>query len=354
MFFCDPFGHTDVDNLYNFGDDFIFEKNYIFLHDQEPVQITAHQQLFENVVKSNQDIVKILAEQFEGDLRNFRPPKGTVIVSEKGENVKQLCDIYDWNNQYYFFHGWACLDWFRGYHRTFLLPSPDQRPNTTHLFMSPNRIIGGERDHRVLFIYHAVKKQLDNNHISAPQICPHENVDIVALSAKYRAKYSDIELVLAETDLPWLYQGEETQAMSSCWLTNFHESLSSLVYVATETVYFGRRLHLTEKTFKPIAMGMPFMLVAPAGSLEYLREYGFRTFGDIWDESYDEETDDFVRLEKITDLLKDLNGMSQTERNQIQRHCLATVQHNWNHFYYGNFERVLWQELTAMLKNINV
>jgi hypothetical protein len=34
---------------------------------------------------------------------------------------------------------------------------------------------------------------------------------------------------------------------------------------------FGKRLHITEKTFKAIALEMPFVLVAPVGSLEYMR-----------------------------------------------------------------------------------
>jgi hypothetical protein len=38
--------------------------------------------------------------------------------------------------------------------------------------MSPNRIVGGKRDHRVLFLYNVFKQGLEHNHISAPRICP--------------------------------------------------------------------------------------------------------------------------------------------------------------------------------------
>jgi hypothetical protein len=119
-------------------------------------------------------------------------------------------------------------------------------------------------------------------------------------------------------------------------------------------VYFGRRNHITEKTFKAIALEMPFVLVAPAGSLAYLREYGFQTFDSVFDESYDSETDDLRRIEKVTALLKSLDQMSVKQRHEIHQACLPIVEHNYNHFYRGGFADVLWQELTDMLEGIHV
>jgi hypothetical protein len=158
--------------------------------------------------------------------------------------------------------------------------------------------------------------------------------------------------VFEQAQLPRLFMGEDQQEMASCWLTNFDEAKDSLVYVPTETVYFGRRLHITEKTFKAIVLEMPFVLVAPVGSLEYLRGYGFKTFGDIFDESYDTETDDIRRVERVTELLKDLDSRSLEERQRIHEACLPIVEHNYNHFYGGGFADILWHELTDMLNNL--
>jgi hypothetical protein len=140
--------------------------------------------------------------------------------------------------------------------------------------------------------------------------------------------------------------------MASCWLTNFDEAADSLIYVPTETVYFGNRLHITEKTFKAIALEMPFVLVAPAGSLEYMRSYGFQTFSSVFDESYDQETDDIKRIEKVTKLLKELDSLSVKERWQIHQACLPIVEHNYHHFYYGGLTDILWPELLNMLKGL--
>jgi len=198
-------------------------------------------------------------------------------------------------------------------------------------------------------LYHVFKQQLEHNHISAPRVCVYENVDIVDIAKKYNNIYPDIEQVFRTAELPRLFAGEETQQMASCWLTNFTEAQDSLVYVPTETVYFGRRLHITEKTFKAIALEMPFVLMAPAGSLEYLRSYGFKTFDSVFDESYDQETDDRLRVEKVVKLLKDLDSLSVKEREQIHRACVPLVEHNFHHFYQGGLTGILWPELQNML-----
>ena len=342
VFFCDPPGNTSPDALFNRGSDSIVENDYVFMHDQEPVHLDIFEPLFDEVLRRNHSL------WWSHEHPNKKNPFGHVVVSERGEYVDQLCEKYEWTPHYYFYHGWACLDWFRGYDRTFLIPrARDRRPTQT--FMSPNRIVAGKRDHRVLFLYNIFKHGLEQNHISAPRVCQYEHVDISIIAQKYTNVYQDISRVFEQAELPRLFAGEDRQEMHSYQLGNFAEAADSLVYVPTETVYFGRRLHLTEKTFKAISLEMPFVLVAPAGSLEYLREYGFRTFAGIFDEDYDNETDDIRRIEKVTRLLKDLNNLSTAERQQIHRYCLPRVEHNYNHFYRGGFGDLLWTELNQML-----
>jgi len=336
MFFCDPPGRTDPDALFNLGCDDIIETDYVFFHDQEPVWMDLHQPLFDDVIKRNKDMTD---------------PRGHVVVSERGQYVEEMCNQYGWQSHYYFYHGWACQDWFRGYDKAFLIPrARDREPTQT--FMSPNRIVAGKRDHRVLFLYNIFKSKLEHNHISAPKMCQYENVDISSIAQKYINVYQDITDVFDCADLPRLFEGEDQQEMASCWLTNFKEAQDSLVYVPTETVYFGRRQHITEKTFKAIALEMPFVLVAPAHSLEYMREYGFQTFSSVFDESYDEETDDIKRIELVAKLLKDLDNLTVKERQQIHQACLPIVEHNYNHFYHGGLTNILWPELLNMLKGL--
>ena len=337
LFFCDPPGHTDPEHLFNLGSDTVIENDYIFCHDQEPVHLDQFEPLFKAVIRRNDDI-KPTAQ-------------GHVIVSERGEYVDAVCEQYGWQQHYYFYHGWACQDWYRGYNYAYLIPRARARqPSRT--FISPNRIVGGKRDHRVLFLYKVFRHNLQDNYISAPRRCPYEGVDIASIAQKYTSVYPDIVEVLTQAELPRLFQGETEQIMSSYCLTNFAEAADSVVYVATETVYSGRRQHLTEKTFRAIALEMPFVLVAPAHSLSYLREYGFETFAPYIDESYDLIEDPIDRLEAVTQILTTIQARSAAEKLELWQNLLPRVEHNYNHFYQGGFSDILWQELQAMLAGL--
>ena len=341
VFFCDPPGMTTPDALFNMGSDTIIENDYVYFHDQEPIHLDQFEPLFDAVCERNTDL--------------WWPTKpdryGHVVVSERGEYLERLCAKYGWQAHYYFYHGWACLDWFRGYDQTYLIPrARDRQPTRT--FMSPNRIVAGKRDHRVLFLYNVFKNKLEDNHISAPRHCQYEGVDIQQIASKYNNTYPDISQVFEQAELPRLFEGEANQLMHSYQLGNFAEARDSLLYVPTETVYFGRRSHLTEKTFKAIALEMPFVLVAPAHSLKYLREYGFRTFSPLIDGSYDLIEDDISRIEKVTAILLEIQARSAAAKIDLWKSLLPRVEYNYDHFYRGGFRDRLEIELHTMLKGL--
>ena len=350
MFMCDPFGRSDPDSVKNYGSDVIHEHNYIFFFDQEPIHLNIHRATFEQVRNSNIDIT-----------HNTNTPEvwhsgriadaGYLITSEQhSENVEKVCDHLKWIPLYYFFHGWAALDWYRGYDKTFLIrPWTDRK--ITKTFVAPNRIVAGERQHRLEILYHIFKNRMAHNHVSCPAVCPAENISVLDAVKPLAKKYPDIESVFAAQPLPMNFVGETDHPMHSCWLSLFDESAESLLYLVTETVATGRRHHLTEKTFKPIALGMPFVIVGTRGSLQYLRSYGFRTFDGIWDESYDDAEDD-VRIERIASLLRSLDELPEDAKQELFEAAHEVIEHNWNHFYNGGFEAVLWTELKDMLNDI--
>ena len=335
MFMCDPFGRSDPDSVVNFGSEEVHEYDYIFFFDQEPIHLNYHTATFDEIVRRNKDI---------------NDAQGAIVTSEKdSDNVDALCKKYGWKNYYYFFHGWAALDWYRGYDKTFLIkPWELRQPSKT--FIAPNRIIAGERRHRLEMLYWMFKLGMTDNHISCPTVCPAENISIY--DAIKTLPYEDAAEVFQSVSLPMQYAGETDHPMHSCWLSLFDESADSLLYLVTETVATGRRHHITEKTFKPIAMGMPFVLVATQGSLEYLKSYGFKTFGHLWDESYDNIADDSERIQAVASLLKTLCDLPVEQRIKLHQAAHEVVQHNWNHFYREGFEEILWSELKDMVNAI--
>lgn len=350
--FCDPFGRSDPDSILNYGWDDIPEYNYTFFFDQEPIHLNIHTPTFDVTRYTHNYDIHYNAETFE-EFKRYSMPVGSIVTSERdSDNVDFVCNKYGWKAYYYFFHGWAALDWYRGYDKTFLItPIAERAPTKT--FIAPNRIIAGERKHRLEMLYHIFKNNMTDNHISCPAVCPVENISIVDAAKPLLDAYPDIQDVFRAQQLPINFKDETDHPMHSCWLSLFDEAADSLLYLITETVADGRRHHLTEKTFKPIALGMPFVMVGTQGSLEYLRSYGFKTFGDIWDESYDTISDPHERIAAVASLLKNLCDLSIKERIALFRLCHGTIEHNWNHFYNGGFERVLWEELQLMLKDIH-
>jgi hypothetical protein len=58
--------------------------------------------------------------------------------------------------------------------------------------------------------------------------------------------------------------------------------------LVAETYCLGDTFLPTEKTVRPISQGKPVLVYGPRYFLARLRELGFQTWGDIWDESYDD------------------------------------------------------------------
>ena len=93
---------------------------------------------------------------------------------------------------------------------------------------------------------------------------------------------------------------------------------------------------LTEKTFKPIKNGQPFVLVAPAGSLQCLRDLGYRTFDSVLDNSYDLETNNTQRWLKIKHTLEQIQ---QDPRDLLLR-CWDDIRHNQQLFLASKAQRL--------------
>lgn len=324
----DPFGSTDFADSINLP--FIPGRinHRIVFWDQEPMHRDR------------------LAAFFEQYLPVFHANKITIVTSEyNSDDVRWVCDTYGLKSAYYFFHGWAALDWYRGYDRTYLMkPFIERTPHVT--FLCPNNIIGGRRKHRLELLSELVDREIVyTNLVSFPEKCPFENKTVTELCQIY-----DIDM--AAVNLPLKIDNGVDYQSASHAITMWELANQSLLHVVTETVYNGQKQHLTEKTFKPIVMQQPFVLVSCQGSLEYLRRYGFKTFSAFWDESYDDANDN-CRILKVGKLLADIDSMSAAEKTTLQKHLTPVVEHNYKWFYSQEYEQLLWKELQGMI-NVNL
>jgi hypothetical protein len=60
------------------------------------------------------------------------------------------------------------------------------------------------------------------------------------------------------------------------------------IELVAETMCAGITFFPTEKTFRPITGQRPFIVFGPVNFLNNLRGLGFRTYGECWNESYDQ------------------------------------------------------------------
>lgn len=79
---------------------------------------------------------------------------------------------------------------------------------------------------------------------------------------------------------------------------------------------------LSEKSIKCLLTGMPFVIVATPNFLKHLKELGFHTYSELWDESYDNELDYAKRIDKIVDLCNSLDSFDW-QANQTALELIA-------------------------------
>jgi hypothetical protein len=105
---------------------------------------------------------------------------------------------------------------------------------------------------------------------------------------------------------------------------------NTFVYIVTETHTNNEDFFISEKTYKPIAIGMPFIVLGNPGTLSYLREKGYATFSDWIDESYDKDLPIEERIDIVVQNLIRISKMSDIEKINIRRQMNINCEHNLN------------------------
>jgi hypothetical protein len=139
----------------------------------------------------------------------------------------------------------------------------------------------------------------------------------------------------------------------------FHRE-NNWIYVITETMFGTETMFVdcigkdnnhrdvSEKTWKPIGLKMPFILLHQPFALRRLRDIGYRTFHTIWDENYDEITNVADRFNTIMDLIESLNN--REDFLDIMHKCEEIVEHNFQMLKLRRPEMSMIKECSTFLK----
>jgi len=126
--------------------------------------------------------------------------------------------------------------------------------------------------------------------------------------------------------------------------------------IVSETNDNDHDVFMTEKIWKPIMAQHVFIVHGNYLYLQKLREMGFKTFGNYFDESYDLERDPSKRIDKIVSLCKDLKDNSKELKHGHKKwqdmylQTKALRQHNYDVFWNDElYERAVQKTVLEFL-----
>lgn len=129
-------------------------------------------------------------------------------------------------------------------------------------------------------------------------------------------------------DQMWTIPTEEFYCPSSS-STPYNSYINSFCAIVTESNFAHPFPMFSEKVINAMKAGRPFIVASSAGTLEYLRQHGFKTFSEFWDESYDTEPNHELRLQKIIKLIDYIDSMSIEELKTLYSKIKPTVEYNF-------------------------
>jgi len=357
-----PHGSKDIFDLDRFRPDDQFHAlvPVAICHDQEPLNFSEHvfdynldrlgkliQNLFRNqdpsIVEENVKEFKFLYKESRPTVRTHQPTWLNVLHLNEwvillhseinSRDVEQFSAV-GFYPVYYWSHAVIARDWYRFAQHDVRL----QTQNTKKTFLVYCRDWTPSREYRLKFLDMLVSAGLSSDCVVSTQHTNNQGVHLNDYQIQDPRFKVDVAAIL--NSIP-----DNIASSSSSADYDVDDLTSTRVSVVLETVVDSSKIHLTEKILRAIACAHPFVLAAGPSSLRYLRSYGFKTFDKFWDESYDEETDTVLRLEKIISTMQQIQNLSPDDWQKIQ--CIAD--HNQQHFFSEEFMNQITDELTQNL-----
>jgi hypothetical protein len=320
---------------------------HIVCHDQEPLDYnyySEHCREFYKTTKLNPYaalVLKHFPEFFDVNIR--RPMDGIhdkvlLLHSEQRSTQVNRYQADNFITVYYWSHAIISLDWFRyAEHIT-------QNKQVKKTFLIYNRAWSGTREYRLLFAELLIRLGLqDQCKTSVNPVEPE-------LGIHYELHKFKNPIWRPATVLENYFPLNTAHSSYSADF-DIEDYEATDIEVVLETLFDDSRLHLTEKSLRPIACAQPFILAGTQGSLKYLRSYGFKTFGLVWDERYDECADPEERLRRIADLMKQIANWTPWIRERKLAEARRIAEYNKNHFFSQEFFDKVNGELIDNLKN---
>ena len=302
---------------------------FVFFHDQELLNLD----FFPKVIMTG--IPDVPFNTYRMFATNMLNKYDRVIVVHSECNSSQV----EWFEQtgavpvYWWSHALIAQDWFR---------YANIDPTLDHHWVGPkqdfliyNRAWQGLREYRLKFTELVVEHELTQ----------HCQMKFNPIDGQhyYNHQFNNSAFKISNYQLENYFPVNTADSSSSAdyCATDY---INTRMEIVLETLFDDQRWHLTEKTLRPIACGQPFMIASSAGILKYLRRYGFKTFGEWIDESYDDITDPMERMHAIIAVMKNIAEMAESDKDLLFQKMKDTCDYNKKRFFSNEFTNCIVDE----------
>ena len=152
--------------------------------------------------------------------------------------------------------------------------------------------------------------------------------------------------LFAQINHTWPRQIELIDSYTVGNTTNGHtDQLASfypefLIDIVAETFTTGTCFFSTEKTVRPMLLKKPMIVMGSRDSLEYLRQMGFKTFNDFWDEEYDGFAQE-NRYQRILDLIDKIAQQPIDALEDMYQRMQPILDHNYNLLISQSYKKTI-------------
>jgi hypothetical protein len=238
---------------------------------------------------------------------------------------------------YWWAHAAIASDWYR-----YAKHDPGLAINFDNIhqdFLVYNRAWSGTREYRLKFTELIVNENLQaTSRMKFTSYCDDQHYSMF--------DFKNPELAISRRDLETQFDPCTVDATASA---DYHtlDYAHTGIEIVLETLFDDTRWHLTEKSLRPIACGRPFILASTPGSLEYLRSYGFETFGNLINESYDCITDPVSRLQSIVKEMKRISNLPHNQKLQLWQSLYEIADRNKQLFFSDAWQQKIFDEFVS-------
>lgn len=312
-----------IKNLYMISENFLDEELMQDLHDGKCKLV------LEDIEEGQAG--EIEWKYLEFFLKALKYPKNCTYLLHGNFRYPKVNKFFEYNPVSYFHSNWPQIHEITKYNPI----------NTQNLFLCYNRLA---RFHRIILVAELIKEGLFEKGIISfrkietknliEKFTYHERLDLIDSVDKLE-KLTPLEL---EYDLM-----KENPVYK---LTNEHHEHTFLSLV-TETITqlevkgkfesspINTPIFFSEKTWKPISIGQPFIILASKGHLDFLKKLGYKTFSNWWSEEYDNIDDVHIKIKLIIEELQRLSKLSVGSLKDMRLEMNEVLKHN--QMIYNNF-----------------